>query len=266
MHPMKIVDFFRFTVSRPSEENLFYLRDIDFHKSILEIQGHGVEHSLMALFDSEVIHNSQQVKKITEMINSEKFSFAYMPDIHGAVAEGQIERAIYIGCRAIVFHPYLQKIDGSLYKRVQELAVFASSKGLIVLICAAYGGVNIYNYSPLEVVAAVAEVVRTRIIIIHAGGLKVLDALLLAESFPQIHLDTSFSLLYWLKSPVEDMFAYAIRKLGADRWLFGSDAPFCVLSESIERHVSFLHRHNFQDAQIELVMGKNAENILRNGA
>jgi predicted TIM-barrel fold metal-dependent hydrolase len=96
----------------------------------------------------------------------------------------------------------------------------------------------------------------------HGGGAKVLDAMLAADAFPNVLLETSFSLSYWLGSSVETDMAYAMRKLGAHRWLYGSDAPFIPMVTALNDHLRFFERHGFAQCDVEAIMGGNARKYL----
>lgn len=242
---MDLIDFFRFPVVSNSESGLFSLKDEDLRKCLSKNNNESIKHENIALFDSNAIFNNIQVGIISELINTGNFSFSFMPSLDEIEGKRQIETAAEVGCKSIVFHPYLQKINKAKLQKVKTLSKYASNKGLFSCICASYGSKDIFKYTPLETVMAVAESTDLPVIIVHGGGAKVLDALLIAESFSNVFIETSFSLHYWLGSPIEDAFAFAIRKLGADRCLFGSDAPFMNLIETIEIHKSFCKRHEF---------------------
>ena len=260
---MRIIDFFRFPIGVPSESELFNLEGVSFNEQLSDVVHYSkVTHSMMALFDSQIVYRQNQVKAITKLVVSGDFSFAFMPEVEGVGGEEQIELASQMGCCAVIFHPYLQQISRERYARLQALARHAAERDMIICVCAAYGSRDIYRYYPLEAVVAIAEAVSVPVVITHGGGAKVLDAFLVAETFPHIYLDTSFSLHYWLGSPIEDSFAFAIRRLGANRWMFGSDAPFRPLEDSVEQHLSFCERYGFVAKNVELLMGGAAAGLL----
>jgi len=259
---VQVIDFFRFPVSTPSERDLFRLGEGDFRDRLRGLESPRVAHSMMALFDSEIVWREEQAAAIAELSVSGCYSFAYMPEVEGRRGEEQIERAAAMGCRAVVFHPYLQQVGRDRHARLQVLARYAAERGMIICVCAAYGSRNIYHYYPLEAVVAVAEAVAVPVVIVHGGGAKVLEAFLIAEAFPHIYLDTSFSLHYWMGSTVEEEFAFAIRRLGVGRWMFGSDAPFRPLGEVVEQHHDFCRRHGFGPEEVDQLMCGTAASLL----
>lgn len=259
---MEIVDFFRFPVTEPVESNLFKLTESDLHSSLNLSDNSKVKHALIALFDSSVIDKTNHVKVISRLSHTKNFSFAYMPELSKSFGENQINAAFEMGCRSIVFHPYLQKINLQCIDEVKRLSSFAASLGMIVSVCCAYGSRYIFQYSPLKIVVELAEIIKTPIVIVHGGGAKVIDALLIAESFPNVYLETSFSLQYWLGSSVEKDFAFAIRKLGVERCMFGSDSPFMNIDNAISAHLDFCKKHGFSHDETSKLMGETAKSLL----
>lgn len=259
---MNIVDFFRFPISEPSEDCLFDITTSSMSDELNMMSRSVVQHSAVALFDSNIVNKEDELTFIREKSQSGQFSFFFMPNLNKSI-ESQIKLLKRAGCKAIVFHPYLQKITKNDLQKVQEFSKAAEENDMFVCICAAYGSKDIYNYFPLECVVSVASVVECPVVIIHGGGAKIMDAFLIADAFPHVILDTSFSLNYWLNTPVEEWFAVAMRRLGADRWMFGSDAPFVNLEVAIDRHVEFFSRHNFTKEEIDKIMGENAMKILK---
>lgn len=257
-----LVDFFRFPIRSANENELFNLEALDLRSELESLDCPSVTHSLVAIFDSDIIYRENQTQEVLEAGRNGRLSFAYLPDIKGNVGEEQIDAAVAMGCKAIVFHPYLQQVTGKDLPRIQALARYAADHSLFVCVCAAYGSKDIFRCQPLESVIAAVETVNCPVVIIHGGGAKVLDAFLIAESFPNVYLDTSFSLPYWIGSPIEEQFAFAIKQLGAERWMFGSDSPFCEQNESIEIHYEFCKRHNVSQTATDLIMGGTAASIL----
>ncbi|MGH6955025.1 MAG: amidohydrolase family protein [Alphaproteobacteria bacterium] len=223
----------------------------------------GVSHSLVHLFDERAIDRPAQARAIEGAVSSGRLSFAYLADFRAPGCRERVERAAALGLRAVTFHPYLQRIESSEYARVSEIALAAGARGLIVAINAAYGSRMIYRVRPLELAVALLEAGAGPVVLLHGGGAKVLEALLIAEAYPGVYLETSFSLSYWLGSRVEADFAFALSKLGPERCLFGSDAPFCDRGAAVADHLRFFERHGFDARAIERIMGGTAAGLLR---
>ena len=66
-------------------------------------------------------------------------------------------------------------------------------------------------------------------------------------------METSFSLNYWIGSSVEQDIAFSIKKLGVERWLFGSDAPFIEIERAIKEQLNFFDKWKFSEKEIEKI-------------
>lgn len=256
-----IVDFSRFPTNNPVESELFHLRGVKFKERLAGLDFREVQHSLISIFDPQIVFRGQQAGEIHELSQGSEYSFAYMPELNG-VGKEQIERAADLNFKAVIFHPYLQNINHQNFCELKSLAKTASDLGMLVCVCAAFGSSRIHKLFPLEAVTAVCEVVKTPVIIVHGGGARVLEAFLIAEAFQNVFLDTSFSLHYWWGSSVESDFAFAMKRLGSERFIFGSDAPFRPLVDTLDLHYNFTRKYGFNETDLKNLMGLTAANIL----
>lgn len=259
------MDFFRFPTVNTSEEALFNLAEGDLQYAIERYGESQVEHAVFALFDSNVIWRASDIESLRYAKMTGRSSFLYLPPFDEREGERCIDQACDVGCSGIVLHPYLQKIGRSQLPTVRRLVASASGKGMITAVCAAYGSRDIYRYYPLESVVAAAESSDQPVVITHGGGARILDAFLIADAFSHVYLDTSFSLPYWCGSTVEDGFAFALSRLGANRFLFGSDAPFVSCDAAIRCHEEFFSRKGIPADEQELVMSGTALSLLGGG-
>ena len=246
VHPIEKtseVDLFALSSEGVTERLSSLIRQFDANK---------IHTGMVSFFDSKIIIN----KKL------ERLSFSIMPDLNDGNTMTTVERARENGYCSVTFHPYLQKIDKTRYQDVLKLARYAEKLGMFICICSAYGSQNIYNFFSLPLAVCLAETVRCPIVLIHAGGAKILDAMLIADAFSNVYLETSFSLPYWIGSSVEIDFAYAMRKLGPERRMFGSDSPFWDIRDALNCHLEFFVRHRFSFREIEQIMGGTAAELL----
>ena len=150
------------------------------------------------------------------------------------------------GVSAIKFHSYQQSINHSNFAPYITLARWAESLGMPVLIDASFGSLDMYRFDNLRLVSYIAaEVTNVPIIILHSGGARVIQALLLAESSSNIFLETSFTLPYFLGSSVEGDLAFAYKKLGTDRVVYASDHPYVNSTYSLQTALDFCETHGF---------------------
>jgi predicted TIM-barrel fold metal-dependent hydrolase len=250
-----VVDFFCFPLPRADEAALFDFGGIDFAARLAELRHPAIAHRQVALFDPERIDAAARAA-------GDGFSFAALAPLGRADAEERLARAKVAGVRTVVFHPYLQDVDDDRTGAAAALALRASRLGFVVAVCTAWGSRKIYRIDPLKVALAVAGTVTTPVVLVHGGGGRAREAMLIADAFPHVRLETSFSLSYWAGSPVEDDLAFAVRKLGAHRVVFGSDAPFVDTAKALDDHRAFLDRHRFTAAEAERIMGGTAAELL----
>ena len=83
--------------------------------------------------------------------------------------------------------------------------------------------------TPLEIAEAARKVPDATIILGHMGGyFHVDDAIAVAERYANIVLETS-------AVPYPDKIGEAVRRLGAERMIFGSDGPGCNPALEVEK-------------------------------
>lgn len=167
------------------------------------------------------------------------------------------------GLKGLKLHPRLQKMNDSHSDLVVELTRLAADLKVPVLMDAFFYGAAGYGLDVLRLIARLSQdVPQARIIIAHMGGFKVLEATLMAKENPNLYMDLSFSPLYFEGSSVEQDIAFAMKKLGPDRLLFGSDFPHMDMAKSIAKVRELMDRVGFNDAEQARVMGENARELL----
>ncbi len=159
------------------------------------------------------------------------------------------------GVRAIKFHSYIQKISNNDYSAYIKLAKSAEMLKMPIFIDASYGSLKMYEYDNLELVSLVAQSVENvPIVILHSGGARALEALLLAESAQNIFLDMSFSIHYYKNSTIEQDFAFAYKKIGASRVFYGSDHPYINHENALNSATEFMSKYKFNDQEMKAML------------
>ena len=99
-----------------------------------------------------------------------------------------------------------------------EIAKTAEALGLWIAVDASYGTLNVFNQNGVRLAAAIAKEVKDApIVLMHLGGRLALEAMAVALAAPNVMLEMSLSIPFWLGSSVEQDFAFAIRQVGAHR-------------------------------------------------
>lgn len=221
-----------------------------------------IAHAIMVVTNPDMLEETGAVDAVASAQESGKLTIAAVQDFRHPDAVERLERMQARGVRVLKYHPYMQRIESRDFDRARQLASHAEALGMWIMICGAHGTRALDRYSGTRLAAYVSEKVSCPIVLSHGGGANVIDAMLVAEEASNLILDTSFSIPYFANSSIDQDFAFAIRKLGAKRWVYGSDAPFCGLQDALSKTRSFLERHRFTDPEVESVLFHTAAEIL----
>lgn len=167
------------------------------------------------------------------------------------------------GVLGIKFHSYLQKIQEEDFADIVSLCEYAQELGMFICIDTSYGTINLYKYDNLRLAAEVADRIKTApIVLLHSGGARVLEAMLIADMQENIYLETSLTIPFYDGSGLWKDIAYTYRKLNCDRVLYATDFPYITLKRSFETHTRFFTEFDFKADEIEKIMYMNAHKLL----
>ncbi len=166
-----------------------------------------------------------------------------------------------IGIKSIKFHSYFQKIAEDDYSSVLNISKHAEELGMLICIDTSYGTSGMYRFDNMKLACLITEEVSCPIVLLHSGGSRALEAMLLAEDKANIFLETSFSLPYYEGSTIEKDIVFAYKKLGASRIIYGSDFPYVSLGEAEMCTLRYLEKCGFSEKEISMVMYENAINL-----
>lgn len=109
--------------------------------------------------------------------------------------------------------------------------------------------------TPLEIAPAAAACPEAMIILGHMGGyFHTADAIDVARTYPNVYLETSAMPYPWR---IRD----AVRAIGPDRVLFGSDGPGCQPALELDK----VRRAGLAEGDLEWVLGGNLRRLLARG-
>lgn len=167
--------------------------------------------------------------------------FARLDPNFGKVAVEELKRDIKIGLTGIKLHPSSQKFSlrndhlRNIIKRASMLnipIIFDSGK----------------KESPSEHFGELAELFpEAKIIMTHMFG----DFLRVALHHQNIYLQTT-------DMPRKEIIQEAVKELGAERIIMGSDSPYISMEVEVEKIKSL----NISDKEKKLIMGENMRRIL----
>jgi hypothetical protein len=188
--------------------------------------------------------------------------FTQLLDFRRPGLGGALDRLAAAGVGGVKFHSYVQRIADADIPAALDAARAAAERGVFVCIDASYGTTRLYDYDNLKLAAAIVREVRTvPIVILHSGGARRWEAMLLAEDNPNVLLETSFTLPYYEGSAIAGDLAFIYRKIGVDRVLYASDFPYVGLDASIACMERFLEAHAFSAAERAAILGGNARRV-----
>lgn len=263
---MRVIDMHLNPLARPQLERVQTASATDLAEACQkfgeQFGGLGIQRGVVVLLNPEILEGLGQERSRPVALTDGRFSFAYAPDFRRADATERLSVAQELGVRALKFHPYLQRIEPADYGRAAVIAKAAEALGMFVMVCCAHGTRALHRYSGVQLTGYLSEQIACPIVMSHAGGARILDAMLVAADAPNVYLDTSYSLPYYVGSSVEGDFAFAMRKLGTGRWVYGSDAPFDELAGALEVTRRFLEVHRFNAREMDDVFYATAARIL----
>jgi len=114
----------------------------------------------------------------------------------------------------------------------------------------------------MELACLVADEIKDKpIVLLHSGGLKCMEAMLLADSKDNFWLKTSLSYSYYHGLRVAEHLKYIYKKVGADRILFASDSPYFDLQTQVTQIDSMMTEIGFGSEEKHKVFYKNTAGI-----
>jgi len=192
-------------------------------------------------------------------------NFTQLFDFRSNNCKEYLDVMIDNGVRAIKFHSYVQEIADSDFSLILDICKEAEKKNISICVDASYGSNRLYDFDNLKLVAYLSQHIhKSPIVILHSGGARIFDAMLIADATPNVFLETSFSLEYYKESSLEKDMLYAYKKIGSDKVIYASDYPAVgTLQESINNQINWLGQCDFSDTELEKVFFQNAMRIFQ---
>jgi len=266
---MKVIDFHLHLSQKPDLNEELRILDYDIRSLLIQLsiklKKAKIDKGMVFLLDTRVLTKEQDLETMKKLINSHNLSnlfFSVMLDFRRKDVYDILDRAASCGVNGVKFHPIHQKILPQDYERIKELAILADSKGLMIVIDTHYVGYDCDVYSGLRLAKFILPSIKGPVVLAHSGGLKVLEAVVLALDYKNVYLDISFSIPFWAGSSIEKDFAFAIKKVGSGRCIYGSDTPFIDLNFAKEFTEKFLMNYGFSPQEKENIFYNTANDLL----
>jgi predicted TIM-barrel fold metal-dependent hydrolase len=230
--------------------------------TVSQMDDEGIDKGVLVVLSPAALDDPRAGEVLQRISGAGRLALSCAVDFRSERGAQQLETAASGGVKFLKFHPYLQRIEEADFARCVSLTTRAEAMGMSVMVCCSYGTRALGRHNGLHLAAAVSDSVSCPVVMSHAGGRQILDAMLVAAHAPNVYLETSFTLSYFMGSSVEADFAFAMRKLGSKRWVYGSDAPFFGMRESLDTFVDFLQRHEFSAAEMDDMLQGTAASLL----
>lgn len=218
------------------------------------------------LFNQHITEEPDFIRQMQNLIVNRNFPdnsvFTLLLDFRHPNVYDHIQDAFKSGVKGIKFHAYLQKIGPENYPKIVEISLLAEKLGMFICIDTSYGTINMYRYDNLLLASQIAyNVKEAPIILLHSGGARAIQAMLMADMQRNIYLETSLTIPYYEGSSLWKDLAFCYKKLNCDRVLYGTDFPYVTFNKSLDGHSLFFREFNFSEYEIEKIMYLNAAKL-----
>jgi uncharacterized protein len=232
---------------------------ISFNEQVELFKGSFCSANFM-LFNQHLFSHQQDVSLfLNHILNTFPGStFSALFDFRNLQVFEDLENAFAQGVRGIKFHSYFQKISKEDYASALNVSIRAQELGMFVCIDTSFGTSGMYRYDNMKLACLLSDKLTCPIILLHSGGMRILEAMLLADEKSHVYLETSFSLPFYIGSSIEQDIIYAYSKLGSNKLLYGSDHPYIDLQISIDTTLSCFSKCKFSSTDVENIMLNNA--------
>ena len=186
--------------------------------------------------------------------------------------KNELGRVVQLGLKGIKIHPVYQGVnqDDIRYIRILEKA------GELGLVVVAHAGLDIgfpgaVNSTPSMIANAIKQAGPVKFVAAHMGSWKLWDEVDELLPFPNVYVDTAFSLgnivprendAHYIENDkallTKEQFCTLVRKFGADRVLFGSDNPW----ESQKTAANKVKDSGLSQNELDKILCGNAKKIL----
>lgn len=245
------------------DEKELVCSDLATNMDFIADQFRSIDGGNFMLFNQQLDWNNLNTLKENLQNKVENVRFTQLLDFTKLNTEVDLQMLKEAGVHCIKFHSYVQQIFDAEFERIIEICKIAEKLEMPICVDASYGTNQLYDLDNLKLVASISQQVqKTPIIILHSGGARIFDAMLIAESTPNVFLETSFSMEYYKGSSIEKDILFAYKKLGSKKVLYASDAPALgSLQDSIDFQLVRIAEMGFNSNELDDIFFNNAINL-----
>lgn len=169
--------------------------------------------------------------------------------------------------QGVKLHPRRQGFGIAHVRQAIELVQQVATHDVPVLIDAFAYGSTYYSIQEVRLIHEIAAAVpEARIIMAHAGGVQLMEALMVVKGNRNVVVDVSFTPHWFAGSSVYSDLIFMMRKIGPQRIVHGSDSPEVPVARALDETLTLCERCGFGASDRELVLSGNILNLLPRSA
>ncbi|HPU41745.1 MAG TPA: amidohydrolase family protein [Acetivibrio clariflavus] len=233
------------------------------------MQDIGIDFTVTANFaPAKIIHKNntwsiemaRQYKKIVPLVS-------FHPDMEEPM-DKLMEEYVSGGAKGIKFHPmaqgflpYDERLE-IIYRMCEEVSF------PVVFHCGRVSNARINNYADIEnIVPVIKKYRKIPFILTHMADGNIGDVFKIADMYENVYFDTSIIITGYPPLlevnepswPDNEVVEYVIKKIGADRVVFGSDFPWGSPKHDLARFMEM----KLSDTEKSMILGENAIKIFK---
>lgn len=208
--------------------------------------------------------SNEFVFEVCRAYPDELIGFASVEPQKGDQAIEEFEQAVTkLGLQGLKLHPRMQGFGQDDLEQVVPLIQKCANLKVPALIDAFPYGQDVFKTRSIELINNLAQAVpQARIILAHAGGYQLFDALVVAKANRNVFLDISFTPQYYRGTSIINDLGFVIHKLGAERIIYGSDHPEMPALSTFYDTVKILEEYGLNSSQMDAILGKNMDSLI----
>jgi hypothetical protein len=178
----------------------------------------------------------------------------------------QLQRYIALGAKGLKIHPSIQEFVPN-HPAMQEVYAYCDAHAFpVVFHCGFVSHVYLNDYADLDMLLPVIDAYRhIPIVLTHMAEGNAADVVKVAQQYPHVSFDTSiaisgklcFKRLHDLRWQDDAFVVDVVRRVGAERIVFGSDYPFGSPFHDVVRFLQM----SLTDDEKRMIVGGNALRI-----
>lgn len=211
-----------------------------------------------------ILYNNLYKKNLKNLCLDNELNYGVLLDLNDPNYKKTLKTYKENNINFIKLLPYELKLLKKDYKKVLTISNEIQKNNMILTICGAYGSRYVYDTNGVELAAFLLNNNYTSpIIIAHGGMTRVFDTMSLMLEFPNLYMDTSFTLNYWKGSRIWDDYNFVFKKLNYERIFYGSDYPYVSFEDSIEVFNEFCDYYELNHQEKENILKSNFQNFVK---